>query len=143
MANSPATNSLENQLSEINKLSDYLTDNREHLITDINLSVYLDKLLKQTGCRKSEIIRRTNLNRAYVYQIFEGKKIPSRDKLIAIAAGMRLDLDETQKLLKYAGFRTLYARDARDAAIIFAFMHGSSFDDMNAALYENKMKIIE
>ena len=72
MANSPATDSLENQLSEINKLNDYLTENREHLITDINLSVYLDKLLKQTGCKKSEIIRRTNLNRAYVYQIFEG-----------------------------------------------------------------------
>lgn len=137
------TDKLENQLSEIKNFNDYLEKNAGDLIAEIDLPGYLEKLLKKTGCKKSDIIRRTNLNRAYVYQIFEGKKTPSRDKLLAIAIGMKLDLDSIQALLKYAGVRPLYARDTRDAYIIFSVQHGHSFDEMNLALDEQNLKTIE
>ncbi len=137
------TEKLENQLSEINKFSDYLERNADSLIEETKLAEYLEQLLEKTSCTKAQIIKRTNLNRAYVYQIFEGRKIPSRDKLIAISIGMQLDFDTVQKLLKYAGQRPLYARDTRDAVIIFSVCHGYSFDETNAALYEQHLKIIE
>lgn len=137
------TDNLENQLLEINNFNDYLEKNTDALITEANIADYLEHLLEKTGCKKSQIIKRTNLNRAYVYQIFEGKKTPSRDKLIAIAIGMKLEFEEIQNLLKYAGQRPLYARDTRDAAIIFSVQHGHSFDEMNASLYEQHLKIIE
>ena len=137
------TAKLENQLLEINNFSDFLEKNSDSLIVEANLTDYLEHLLEKTGCKKSQIIKRTNLNRAYVYQIFEGKKTPSRDKLIAIAIGMKLDFEGIQDLLKYAGQRPLYARDTRDAAIIFSVQHRHSFDKMNASLYEQHLKIIE
>ncbi|MBQ5319273.1 MAG: helix-turn-helix transcriptional regulator [Oscillospiraceae bacterium] len=137
------TDKLENQLSEISDFSDYLEKNSENLISEIKLAEYLEQLLETTGCTKSYIIKQTNLNRAYVYQIFEGKKNPSRDKLIAIAFGMKLAFDEIQDLLKYAGMRQLYARDTRDAVIIFSVQHGYSFEKMNAFLYEQHLKTIE
>ena len=137
------TDMLENQLAEISNFSDYLEKNSDSLISEIKLSEYLEQLIEKTGCTKSQIIKRTNLNRAYLYQIFEGRKMPSRDKLIAIGIGMQLDFDSMQALLKYAGQRPLYARDTRDAAIIFAIQHDLSFDETNTSLYEQHLKLIE
>ena len=107
------------------------------------LSEHLQKLIEETGCRKADIIKHTNLNRAYVYQIFKGRKIPSRDKLISIVIGMGLDFEQLQKLLKYAGLRPLYARGLRDAAIIFSVKKGFSFNETNCALYDQGLKILE
>lgn len=137
------TEELENKLSDITNFSDYLEENSEQLISDTALSEYLEKLIEETGCKKADIIKQTNLNRAYVYQIFEGRKMPSRDKLISIAIGMGLDFGHIQKLLKYAGLRHLYARDMRDAAIIFAVKNGYTFDETNCTLYEQGLRILE
>lgn len=136
------TSELENQLSDICQFNDYIEKNNDELI-DVDLSEYLGQLLEETGVKKSDIIKQTNLNRAYVYQIFEGKKTPSRDKLISIAIGMGLDFDSLQKLLKFTGLRSLYARDLRDAAIIFSVKNGYSFNETNCMLYEQGLKILE
>jgi len=143
MAEQIKTEELENQLSDANKFSDYIEENNEQLISDTKLSEYLEKLIEKMDCKKSDIIKQTNLNRAYVYQIFEGKKQPSRDKLISIAIGMGLDFEHIQKLLKYAGLRHLYARDMRDAAIIFAVKKGYTFNETNCTLYEQGLRILE
>ena len=49
-----------------------------------------------------------------------GEKKPSRDKLIAIAFGLHLNVEETQRMLKLGRHSELYARVARDAVILFA-----------------------
>lgn len=143
MANQIKTADLENQLSDIKSFNDYIESNTDEFISDTKLSDYLKQLIEETGCKKAYIIKQTNLNRAYTYQIFEGKKMPSRDKLISIAIGMGLDFDRLQKLLKYAGLRPLYARDLRDSVIIFSVKRGYSFNETNCALYEQGLKILE
>lgn len=142
MNNTIKTDDLENQLSDISNFSDYIKENNTELI-NTDLAAYLEKLIEKTGCKKADIVRRTNLNRAYVYQIFEGRKTPSRDKLIAVAIGMQLKYEEIQKLLKYAGLRPLYARDVRDAAIIFSVKKGFGFDETNLTLYDQGLKVLE
>ena len=80
---------------------------------------YLEILLHSKGLNKSEVIKRGNLDRNYAYQIFNGtKKNPSRNKVIMIAIGMDLTLDETQTLLKMCGLTELYVRILRDSIII-------------------------
>jgi len=143
MANQIKTADLENQLSDIKSFNDYIESNTDEFISDTKLSDYLKQLIEETGCKKACIIKQTNLNRAYTYQIFEGKRMPSRDKLISIAIGMGLDFDRLQKLLKYAGLRPLYARDLRDSVIIFSVKRGYSFNETNCALYEQGLKILE
>ena len=69
-----------------------------------SLTEYLELLLNEKGLRKSDVIKRSNIDKNYAYQIFNGNKThPSRDKMIALAIGMGLNVLETRKLLKIAG----------------------------------------
>ena len=64
---------------------------------------YLNLLIVEKKLRKSDIIQKSNLDKNYAYQIFNGiKKRPSRDKILMLAFGMSLNLNETKKLLKIA-----------------------------------------
>lgn len=142
MHNAVSTDELENELSEISDISDYIDKNSGEFINE-KLSEYLNELLKKRNMEQSEVIKASGLNRVYAYQIFEGKKNPSRDKILALSFGMKLNFGETQKLLKAACVRPLYARDERDAIIIFAVKKGQSVIDANLLLEEHGFKSIE
>ena len=107
-----------------------------------SLSEHLNLLLSQKGIKKADVVRGSLLDRAYVYQIFSGEKTPSRDKLIAIAFGLKLSDDETQKMLKISGNRELYARDKRDALILFALQHKKTIWDTNELLYSHNLTVL-
>jgi len=89
------------------------------------------------------VVRRSNLNKAYVYQIFLGKKYPSRDKVIALAFGLGLDAEETQMLLKQAGYRELYPRDPRDTLLLYAISQKMTIIDTNELLYDHNIEVLE
>ena len=58
----------------------------------------------------SQVVEDSGVDKAFVYQIFNGSKRPSRDKLIDITFGMHLNEEETQRVLKIAGHSELYPR---------------------------------
>ena len=87
-------------------------------------------------------MRGSLLSRAYVYQIFSGEKTPSRDKLIATAFGLGLSDEETQTLLKLSKNRELYARDQRDAVILFALQRNQSIFEANNLLFEHGFSVL-
>lgn len=94
-------------------LDAYLSDNAGELI-DNPICNYLTAIIEEKALKKAAVIRKSNIQTNYAYQIFSGLKIPSRDKLIALCFGM----EETQMLLKYAGYAPLYPRNKRDSVII-------------------------
>ncbi|MBN1265003.1 MAG: hypothetical protein JXA25_05890 [Anaerolineales bacterium] len=69
------------------------------------------------------MISRSAIDRTYGHQLFNGRRNPSRDKVIQLAFGLKLDLDETQSLLQAAQKSALYPKVKRDAAIIFCLHH--------------------
>ena len=77
-------------------IAGFLEANQDNML-DLTLSEYLMALLKQNNLRRSDIVRDSGLEKAYVYQIFNGEKKPSRDKLIAITFGLHLPAEETPK----------------------------------------------
>ena len=93
------TNELVNEIKETSDILDYLEKNNREMQVG-SLPEYLNSWLEKKGRSKADVIRGSNLNRAYVYQIFLGLKYPSRDKIIALAFGLGLDADEVQSLLK-------------------------------------------
>ena len=107
------------------------------------LTKYLEEWIQEKNLAKADVVRRSNLNRAYVYQIFLGRKYPSRDKVIALAFGMGLTADETQKLLKQVGYRELYPREPRDALLLYAVGHGKTILEANQLLYDNNIDVLE
>lgn len=131
----PLTAALENEIKNVSKIEDYLDSNRDYLISQ-SLSEHLNQLLNQKGIRRADVVRDSMLDRAYVYQIFSGDKTPSRDKLIAIAFGLKLSDNETQQMLKLSGNRALYAKDQRDAVILFALHHKKTLWEVNELMFK-------
>ena len=131
-----STDDLVNEIAKSENILDFLAENHEEMQLG-GLPQYLEDWLQQKNLSKADVVRRSNLNRAYVYQIFLGRKYPSRDKVIALAFGMNLTADETQKLLKQAGYRELYPRDPRDALLLYAIGHNMAILDANQLLYDN------
>lgn len=113
------TDELCHEIKAATDIEYYLRNNKKSMLTS-TLPQHLKLLLSQKGLSRAEVVRGSLLDRAYVYQIFSGEKTPSRDKLIALAFGLRLTDVETQKMLKLSCNRELYARDERDALILFA-----------------------
>ena len=109
-----------------------------------SLDEYLGVLLKEKNLKKSEVIEKSNLDKNYAYQLFNGiKKNPSRDKILMLAFGMKLTLDETRKLLKIAGLSDLYVRIPRDSVIIFCLQNGKNLIETNEMLDDYALKILE
>ena len=136
------TDELAHEISLSDNILDYFAENRGEMQLD-SLPEYLESWLKQKGVSKADVVRRSNLNKAYVYQIFSGKKYPSRDKVIALAFGLGLDDKEVQMLLKQAGYRELYPRDPRDALLLYAIGHHKDIIDANELLYDHNIEVLE
>ena len=137
-----STDELKNEIKEVTDIEDFLSANSAHLIKE-SLSKHLHALLSLKNLSRADVIRGSLLGRAYVYRIFAGQKIPSRDKLIALAFGMRLSDEETQKMLKLSGNRELYPRDERDAVILFALQRSQSILEANELLDDQGLAILD
>lgn len=137
----PVTATMNDELKKATDIRDFLKKNKENMI-DGNLTNHLNQMLADKDITVADVVRGSYLDRGYVYQIFSGKKTPSRDKLIAIAFGMHLSGDETQKMLKISGNRELYARDARDAIILFSLQRKMPIYEANSLLDSNGFKLL-
>lgn len=135
------TEELNHQIKNATDIDDYLSKNRRHMLS-CSLHEHLVALLTIKNISKPEVIRNSLLDRTYVYQIFSGEKNPSRDKLIALAFGLKLSCEEAQKMLKLSCKRELYARDERDAVILFALQHSKTIDETNEMLQARGLGIL-
>ena len=80
---------------------------------------YIKELSRKSGMIPEQVIKQSAIERTYGHQLFNGTRKPSRDKVIQLAIGFGLNLDDTQELLKVAQKSALYPRIKRDAAIIY------------------------
>jgi hypothetical protein len=81
--------------------------------------VYISELCRSTGQKPEQIIKRSSIERSYGHQLFNGTRKPSRDKVLQLAFGFGLGVEDTQKLLKLAQKSELYPKIKRDAAILY------------------------
>lgn len=135
------TDELLNEIKKTGEIEEFLEKNSAEF-TDKPLYKYLNELIDNSGAAKADVIARSSLNRIYAYQILSGKRLPSRDKLIAFAFGLQLDLDGTDRLIKYVGYSPLYARNKRDAIIISVIEQKGNIFKVNEKLYDNGFKIL-
>ena len=128
-----STNDLLKQIVGSKNFWDVLDGNKD-TFEERSISEYLRKLCEERGMVSEQVIKKAQIDRTYGHQIFNGTRIPSRDKLIQLAFGFGLSLDETQKLLKSAGKSVLYPKFKRDAAIIFGISHHMDMMEMQYLL---------
>ncbi len=137
-----STDELIQILKNKSDLNDYLKENTEN-ISDASLVQMLNSILKNNGITKSEAIDNSFIQKNYAYQIFNGTKTPSRDKLIMLSIGIGATVEQTKALLLSVKAAPLYPKDERDSIILFGILHKISIIDINILLYEHGHKILE
>lgn len=139
--NDKTTSSLLKMLNNTNDIYSFL-ENFEDELKPENFVECLNKLICEKKCSIPDIIKNGDLNESYGYQIFNGTRRPSRDKIIQVGFGMGLDLYETNQLLRAGGKAELYCRDKRDAVIIFGLNNKLSINDVEEILMYNGFESI-
>lgn len=110
-------------------------------ISEMTLADYLNSLLSKYAISKKTVFERADIDPIYGYQIFNGtKKRPSRDLLLQLAFSFPLSIDETKHLLYYGHCEELYARNKRDAYIMFSLHNKYSLIEANIYLEKNELK---
>ena len=93
-----STDELLNSLKSKSNLDDYFKENSDQL-NFATLPQMLESIIQSKKISKSEAINNSMIEKHYGYQIFQGIKTPSRDKLIMLCIGIGADLTQTEKLL--------------------------------------------
>lgn len=106
-------------------------------------SEYLCHILRERDITESTLIRDSQIQRTYAYQILNGTKNPGRDKVIALCLAAHMNLDETQRALTLADLGQLYPRRHRDSILIFALEQCLDVQQTNELLFEEKEEILE
>lgn len=127
------TSSLVEQLIKSKNFQEVI-DRNAKVFEEQHISEYLSKLCKERGLVAEHVIIKSQIDRTYGHQIFNGTRVPSRDKLIQIALGMELSLDETQLMLITANKGILYVKYKKNTAIIFGITHKFSVMELQELL---------
>jgi transcriptional regulator with XRE-family HTH domain len=113
---------------------DRIVQNSQESINNPDTPSYLAFLIKKHGMSIQDVIRKANLSQSFGYQVFNGRRSPTRNILLRMAFAMKLSVDETQHLLKIAQRGELYPRVRRDAAIVFCLERNCSLCDAEELL---------
>lgn len=65
---------------------------------------YLQKLINKKGLKNSEVYAAANISKQYFSKLLKDQVKPSKEKVLALAVGLRLNTDETADFLKLAGY---------------------------------------
>ena len=65
---------------------------------------HLQQLINKKGLRNSEVYAAANISKQYFSKLFKGQVKPSKDKMLALAVGLRLNMDETADFLRIGGY---------------------------------------
>lgn len=127
-------------LSDMSVSEDYeafLTEHADELGVD-SFKLATRKLIGLAEKSLPDIIVASHIKKTYAYQLINGTRPPSRDKVIQLAFAFGLSLQETNHYLMSANKQPLYIKVSRDSIIIFAKMHRLDLKQTNALLIEKK-----
>lgn len=92
------------------------------------LSDLIEELVKKADISRAELIRRLDVDINYGYQLLNGTRIPTRERLIRIGLLLGADVDQLQHLLRAASKEMLYVRDITDAKVFYAIKHEMKYE---------------
>ena len=136
-----STGQLNQELMQASTLGEYVSENRD-AFSEQAVSQLLSELYEKKSISKAALARRAGMSEVYLHQVFSGRRSPSRDRLLCLCLGLEATLEETQELLRQAGFAQLYPRHKRDAVISYGLVHGISLGEINDRLFVENEKTL-
>jgi len=128
------TNDLQQDLTSAPDLTRFLKEHNEYFVNE-TFAELLQSMFQKSGLSKAALAKRAGTSEVYLYQIFSGGRTPSRDRTLCLCFGMSASLEETQELLRRSGFAQLYAKNRRDAIIIYGLSHKMDLIEVNDKLF--------
>lgn len=111
----------------------YIKNNPSSFI-EVNLCNFWHDLIKKSKMTKSDIINKSDFGYVYFYDVINGRKLPSKDKIIRLILAAKLGLDDCQNALKFCGRAQLYPRIKRDSILIYGISHNLSIYEVSDML---------
>lgn len=103
---------------------------------------YLCQIKEYFGLTYTQIVKGSNFKETYIKDIFNGRRNPSRDAIIGLCFAFGLNFDESNMLLKSAGYNELYPRDKRDLLLSKGIIDKLNITEINEILMQYKMSKI-
>ncbi len=79
-------------------------DDAMNEIQNKSFAKHLQKLIIKKGLSNSEVYAAANIDKRYFSKLLNDKINPSKEKVLALCVGLRLNLREAEKLLEVAGY---------------------------------------
>lgn len=136
-----STGDLNQELMDQPDLDAYIQENSRSF-DERTFSALLAALYDKKDTSKAALARRAGISEVYLHQVFSGRRNPSRDRLLCICLGLGATLEETQNLLKHAGYAQLYPRLKRDAIISHGLIHQTPMSEINDKLFAENEKTL-
>ncbi len=111
----------------------------------VSVNTYFSRLLSARGLTRKKTIELAGLcdKSNLVFQLLNGTRTArNRDLYIRIALALKLNLSETQSMLKFLKKGTLYPLKERDAALVFCISRGYDIGQTQKLLEENGLPLI-
>lgn len=142
--NKETTRHLEEKLKNLGSqddVSDFLSANRNK---DKTFREYYSRYISEKEISVPEILKKSAVSRNYIYNILNGDRDPSRDKVLALCIAAGMSYMETDRALELAGERRLYPKDERDARIAIMINQGvTNVTDVNIMLDEYELESLK
>lgn len=101
--------------------SESLEDKLKEIYTD-SFEKHLQQLINKKGLKNSEVYAAANLSKQYFSKLLKGQVKPSKEKMLALAVGLHLNMDETVDFLRIAGY-ALSPISQTDAVVEYFIEH--------------------
>jgi hypothetical protein len=127
------TQDLLDRLRSGESLTEFLENNADAFLT-ISLEEYLKAVLHDKKKTRAALIRDSEINRRYFYDILCGRRHPERNYVLRLLLALKTSFRDAQWLLKATGYPQFYVRNRRDSVIVYALDHGLCVRECNAML---------
>ena len=136
------TDDLSHELMSDASIDSYISSNQP-FFSDASVTELLSALYREKSVTKAALARKAGMSEVYLHQVFSGRRNPSRDRLLCLCIGLEATLEETQRLLKEAGYAQIYPKIKRDAIISHGIIHHTDLNEINDKLFlENEKTLL-
>lgn len=135
------TSDLSSELMQESDIDSYLSNNQPYF-SDESISELLVEMYQSKSISKAALARKAGMSEVYLHQVFSGRRNPSRDRLICLCIGLEATLEETQNVLKQAGYAQLYPKSRRDVIISYGLLHHMELSELNDKLFSENEKTL-
>ena len=135
------TDDLYQELMSEPSLDAYIKGNQRYFHGS-TIADLLEKIYNKRGISKAALASKAGMSEVYLHQVFSGRRNPSRDRLLCLCIGLGATLEETQEILKQAGYAQIYPKIKRDAIIGYGIAHQIELNEINDRLFAENEKTL-